>query len=563
MRYFLAMLFAVLIISFTPAVFGPPFFSDQDKLNAAEVVLTGEIISLHKPEPPPNMLSSLDTIYEIKVDKYIKNPQDGDTVSVIARGGPDADVEPRSGNVDFDVGDLVYLFLNYDDAGMLRVNVFTSYRIDVLCEKVPDELSHLTDPPSKWEYQTTDSDLNEKQFFAVNEEIVIRYDTVNPSPTTKTFTYDLTVHDGENKEHRQVFHAESKEITLPACVGHGILEWRFTPTQARDYFVDIRSENGGMGFGFPVTEDSSAPSYYYDQPLVEHPVLKQHKMKVDDDNLMCKRDGTVLAFRDNGKPACLTPDTLAKLLERGWIGKKQFVPTPDLNLFDEASSSEIAFDAAHAFLDSSKTFTFDGTERNGGFGNLAYKAGTPPTYLLEGHFSTDTSGYGDRTNQEWSEIKTPHNIVVKIEGPTVVYAVIDNQWDEINQKFIAQRSEDFKDFEVRYQKFFGQEEKDYHIKLESRSGLMRITITPNDTFYLVKHSEFERFWKVVTDNEFFDIKQNAEHCDMCNTHSLNIESGGTHNTVSWYDGDAIDQRLSNVFAALDDITENQDDAWPT
>lgn len=558
------MLFTILIISFTPSIFAPPDFSPQEKFNAAHVILAGEIVSFLKPEAPPNMLSSLDTIYEVKVDQYIKNPQEQDIISVIARGGPDAEMGPRIGNVNFDVGEQVYLYLREDDSGLYRINPFTSYRIETPCEPVPDELSHLTDNPSSWEFQTTDSNLNQKQVFAVNEEIIIRFDATNRNPTTQTLTYDLTVHDGARKNERTTFYTESQDITLPGCIGHAIIQWSFTPTQKGDYFVDIRDNNDhGIGFGFPVTEDGSKPSNFDDMPVESTPILKQYKLKIPDDELRCHKAGTTLAFKIDGKPACLTVSTLAKLLERGWVAEKRYEPLPDMNLSGEPNSSEIAFDAAQKFLDSSKTFTFDGTEQNGGYGNLAYKDGTPPIYLLDGDFSVDTTGYGDRINQTVSKIETPHKIVLKIKGSEVVYAVIDNQWDEINQKFIAKSSENFKDFEVRYQKYNGQEERDYQLKLESRSGLMRITDTSNDAHYLVAHSEFEKFWQVVIENEFFDMGQNVKFCETCIYHSLKIESGGTHNTISWIEESVLDVRVYNVLSALEEITQNQDDGWPT
>jgi len=144
MKYFLsAILIAFLILSFIPSIFAP-FFSPQDKFNAAHVVLTGEIISFTKPEPPPNLVSSTDTIYEIKVDKYIKNSLEQDIVSVIARGGPNAEVQPRSGNVNFDVGDFVYLFLREDDSGLYRINTTTSFKIESLCEEVPENLIKIS-----------------------------------------------------------------------------------------------------------------------------------------------------------------------------------------------------------------------------------------------------------------------------------------------------------------------------------------------------------------------------------------------------------------------------------
>lgn len=563
MKYFVIFLivFVGLSMMITP-IFALPYFSPQDKFNAADVILTGEIISISKPVPPPNMLSSLDTIYEVRVDQYIKNSQEQDNISVIARGGPDAQIGPRSSNVDFDVGEQVYLYLSEDDGELFRINPFTSYRIEIPCQSVPDELSHLTDNPSSWEFQATDSNLNQKQVFTINEEIMIRFDATNPAPTTRTITYDLTIHDGEKKDNRTKFHVESKDITLPACVGHAILQWSFTPTQEDDYFIDIDSNGHGIGFGILVTIDGSKPSNFDDMPVESTPILKQHKLKIPDDQLRCHKNGTTLAFKIDGKPACLTVNTLAKLLERGWVAEKRYEPLPFMNLSGEPHPSEIAGDAAHKFLDSSKTFTFDETKRNGGFSNLAHKNDSPSTYLMNGRFSTDTTGYGERINQEAYEIKTHHNMVLKIKGTDVVYAVIDNQWDEINQKFIAERSENFKDFEVRYQKLFGKEKHDYQLNLESRPGLMRITDISNDTHYLVSHSEFEKFWKIVIENEFFDLQQSTQYCETCIYHSLNIESGGTHNTITWIDEGVLDVRMYNVLSALEEITQNQDDGWP-
>ncbi|MCE9653428.1 MAG: hypothetical protein K8Q89_10320 [Nitrosarchaeum sp.] len=561
MKYFAFFLSLVLVVSLTPSVIAPPDFSDQEKYNAAHVIVTGKIVSFSKPDPLSYQLSSTDTIYEVKVDKYIKNPLGKQVLSVIARGGPDAEDDPMGSTVTFDVGDNVYLYLR-EDGDMYRVNTVTSYRISTPCEPIPEELAHLTDMPSPWEFQTVDSNYNKKQIFAVGEKIIIQVDVTNTQSDTRTITYDIVIHDGKKKDERAIYYTDSKDITLPACIGHTVLEWSFIPTEAHDYFVDVRSDGSGRGFGISVTADGSAPSNYDDIPIKTKPILKQFKENTPEGELQCSKQGTTLAFKIDGSPACITPDTLAKLLQRGWVAEKRYIPLPDMNISEKPNYSEITSDAAIKFLESGKTFTFDGTERNGGFANLAHKDGLPPTYLISGRFSTDTTGYGDRINQESHQIKTDHNIVMKVKGTEVVYAVIDNQWDEINQKFIAKRSEDFKDFEVHYQKFFGQERRDEQINLESRPGLMRITGT-DDVHYLVNHSEFEKFWQIVIENEFFDIQQTANNCETCISYVLNIESGGTHNTIHWIEGDTLDTRLFNVLSALEEITKNQDDGWPT
>ena len=562
MKYLAIILSAILVFSLIPNVIAPPPFSDQDKYNAAQVIITGKIVSFSKPEPMPHQLTSTDTIYEVKVDKYIKNPLGEDTLSVIARGGPDAEDDPMGSTVTFGVGDNVYLYLR-EDGNMYRVNTVTSYKIKTPCEPIPDELSGLTDKPSSWEFQTVDSDYNEKKVFAVGEKIIIRVDVTNTKPETRTMTYDLMIHDGKKKDERTIYHEVSKEITLPSCIGHAILEWTFIPTKERDYFVDVRSDGRGSGFGIPVTADGSIPPNYYDTPIKTKPVLKQFKENTPEGDLRCYKKGTTLAFKIDGSPACITPDTLAKLLQRGWVAEKRYVPLPDMKISGKPNYSEIAFDAAQKFLETSETFTFDGTEKNGGFANLANTNDTPPTFLLDGRFSTDTTGYGSRTGQEIMKITTPHRILLQIRGSDVVSAVIDNQWDEIQQKFISHRSENFKDFEVRYQEFSGQEGHDYTIHLESRPGLMRIYDTPNDTFYIVSHLEFEKFWNAIMDSEFFDLTHDSNDCKSCIVYSLNIESGGTHNTISWTSDDIIDDELANVIDALEQIKKNQDDSWPT
>ena len=71
---FLIILFAGLVVFGLPGiVFGPPYFSEQDRYDSADVILTGEITSYFKPEAPKNLDSSEDTIYEVNVTQYIKN----------------------------------------------------------------------------------------------------------------------------------------------------------------------------------------------------------------------------------------------------------------------------------------------------------------------------------------------------------------------------------------------------------------------------------------------------------------------------------------------------------
>jgi len=52
---------------------------------------------------------------------------------------------------------------------------------------------------------------------------------------------------------------------------------------------------------------------------------------------------------------------------------------------------------------------------------------------LEGKFKTLHVGYGNRENLDLPEDITLHTIIVSIVDEKIISAVIDNQWDELNQ----------------------------------------------------------------------------------------------------------------------------------
>ena len=54
-------------------------------------------------------------------------------------------------------------------------------------------------------------------------------------------------------------------------------------------------------------------------------------------------------------------------------------------------------------------------------------------FLLEGKFKTLHTGYENRENTILPEDTTLHIIIVSIVDEKIISAVIDNQWDELNQ----------------------------------------------------------------------------------------------------------------------------------
>ena len=104
------------------------------------------------------------------------------------------------------------------------------------------------------------------------------------------------------------------------------------------------------------------------------------------------------------------------------------------NNFDgiNEDNSQKIIDLTKQFITTSPTFAFDGI-----VDSLEIKIISADTYeskyFLEGKFKTLHTGYGDRTNLELSKDITLHIIEISVVDGQIISAVIDNQWDELNQ----------------------------------------------------------------------------------------------------------------------------------
>ena len=87
---------------------------------------------------------------------------------------------------------------------------------------------------------------------------------------------------------------------------------------------------------------------------------------------------------------------------------------------------------AKQFIVSSPTFSYDGIAETLEIDIISSNT-SDSNFLLEGKFKTLHSGYGNRTKLDLSEDITSHTIEVLIVDEKIISAVIDNQWDELNQ----------------------------------------------------------------------------------------------------------------------------------
>lgn len=89
---------------------------------------------------------------------------------------------------------------------------------------------------------------------------------------------------------------------------------------------------------------------------------------------------------------------------------------------------------ARNFTIISPTFKFDGIEETLKVVNVVSKEINPPQYVINIDFVSRHGGYGDRTGQIVTQALTHHTVVVTVEDGKVISAIIDEKWDEVNQK---------------------------------------------------------------------------------------------------------------------------------
>lgn len=91
---------------------------------------------------------------------------------------------------------------------------------------------------------------------------------------------------------------------------------------------------------------------------------------------------------------------------------------------------------ARDFVISSPTFVFDGMEETLQVRLNSVVEISPPEYEIHAKFDSRHGGYGDRTGQMVTQAITPHLMEIVVSEGKVLSAIIDGQWDEINQKLV-------------------------------------------------------------------------------------------------------------------------------
>jgi hypothetical protein len=106
------------------------------------------------------------------------------------------------------------------------------------------------------------------------------------------------------------------------------------------------------------------------------------------------------------------------------------------------SEEETAAKIALAFLKNAPTYKFDGIPDTMKFVETRILESYPVQYVVVVTFDCRQAGYGDRAGQILAQVITSHTATVKVVNGEVVSAVLDDEWDELNQVEIEEGGEE-------------------------------------------------------------------------------------------------------------------------
>ncbi len=120
--------------------------------------------------------------------------------------------------------------------------------------------------------------------------------------------------------------------------------------------------------------------------------------------------------------------------ESAVLGALNDVIGPQFAGKEGSTTSKQTEEVAKDFIINAPTFKFDGMPETLNITSAMVLESYPPQYVFTMIFDSRHGGYGDRAGQALLQVITKHTAVIKVVEGKVVSAVLDNQWDELNQR---------------------------------------------------------------------------------------------------------------------------------
>jgi hypothetical protein len=111
-------------------------------------------------------------------------------------------------------------------------------------------------------------------------------------------------------------------------------------------------------------------------------------------------------------------------------------------VFDELTGQKLPVDTdaeeaeeiAMEWLRNAPTYSFDGVEGSMEIIDTSIAESYPVQYFVSIRFTSRHAGYGDRTGEMLAQVITEHTARVIVSSGEVQSAIIDGEWDELNQR---------------------------------------------------------------------------------------------------------------------------------
>lgn len=345
MRYF--GIFLILIgfaVILSANAYAMPSFNSQEIYDFSNVIAVGKVISVN------STFSPIHNLYEIKVEKFLKNQQDSDVL--FAAGQKTINI--RLGNQVFDVNDRGLFYLTNNTIGYDPYSgIFLVYPTSQLIEPEWDKCNIFDKeiPREHWVFGGTgqmpavrQGNNTDIENFAIGKQVLVSYDIFNHLPDAKNVTFGIMIKKIDEPDY---LYTETNSYLLEPCVPYKTLTWTFTPTKSGQYAAEIYDAGSQMGVGFTAkslplcTSDRTAcfqDEYICDpagwecvdtknifNTVIDSP-LKQIKAGIALVDVQCSDEKYPAIRHDRMRVACVSLDTESKLVMRGWATMRLAMP---------------------------------------------------------------------------------------------------------------------------------------------------------------------------------------------------------------------------------------------
>ena len=232
--------------------------------------------------------------YSIDVDFYLKNYQPFDLITATLNDPPEPQTLPEVfwyNSPVFNEGDLVFVYLKKNEGG---------YRL--LPESFSLDKHEVRGPPPTMHWNTSPSE----DIFDQGEKILVsgevrKMELVKATKENKQLNAILRLVESDDRD-SAVF-SDIMEISYDGNYNYFLDSSKIPPG---NYELEVNYGPSTSG-----TEITIEPNFKIWTPI------KQHNFGISNKEIQC-RENLVLIQKYDGSPACVKPDSIPKLTERGW-----------------------------------------------------------------------------------------------------------------------------------------------------------------------------------------------------------------------------------------------------